>query len=85
MTSLTIRNIDPSVKDRLRLVAAANGRSMEEEVRQLLKNFVLREKSGAGIGSRIHRRFAAAGGVDLPEVPRSYPRDSEMTQRGKTQ
>src|SRR6266540_2264820 len=36
MGSLTVRNIDEAVKKRLRLRAAANGRSMEEEVRLLL-------------------------------------------------
>jgi phosphopantothenoylcysteine decarboxylase/phosphopantothenate--cysteine ligase len=36
MGSLTVRNIREDVKKRLRLRAAANGRSMEEEVRVLL-------------------------------------------------
>src|ERR1700742_3408056 len=36
MGSLTVRNLPESVKKTLRLRAAANGRSMEEEVRRLL-------------------------------------------------
>jgi phosphopantothenoylcysteine decarboxylase/phosphopantothenate--cysteine ligase len=36
MGSLTVRNIDEAVKKRLRLRAAANGHSMEEEIRLLL-------------------------------------------------
>jgi phosphopantothenoylcysteine decarboxylase/phosphopantothenate--cysteine ligase len=36
MGSLTVRNIGEDVKKRLRLRAAANGRSMEEEIRLLL-------------------------------------------------
>ena len=36
MTSLTVRNLPDDVKKRLRQRAAANGRSMEEEVRLLL-------------------------------------------------
>ena len=36
MGSLTVRNLGEDVKKRLRLRAAANGRSMEEEVRLLL-------------------------------------------------
>jgi phosphopantothenoylcysteine decarboxylase/phosphopantothenate--cysteine ligase len=36
MASITIRNLDDSIKDRLRLRAAAHGRSMEEEVRIIL-------------------------------------------------
>jgi phosphopantothenoylcysteine decarboxylase/phosphopantothenate--cysteine ligase len=36
MASLTVRNIPEAVKQRLRLRAARNGRSMEEEIRHLL-------------------------------------------------
>jgi len=36
MGSLTVRNLSEDVKQRLRQRAAANGRSMEEEVRLLL-------------------------------------------------
>jgi phosphopantothenoylcysteine decarboxylase / phosphopantothenate---cysteine ligase len=36
MSSLTVRNLSEDVKKRLRLRAAANGRSMEEEIRLLL-------------------------------------------------
>ncbi|MBA3903682.1 MAG: plasmid stabilization protein [Rhodocyclaceae bacterium] len=74
MASLTIRNIDDSLKRGLRLSAARHGRSMEEEARQLLRQSLLREKSSIGLGTRISQRFAAEGGVDLPEAPRSIPR-----------
>ncbi|MDI3469442.1 MAG: phosphopantothenoylcysteine decarboxylase / phosphopantothenate---cysteine ligase [Pseudolabrys sp.] len=37
MASLTVRQIDESVKKRLRLRAARNGRSMEDEIRVLLR------------------------------------------------
>ncbi|RJR32475.1 MAG: plasmid stabilization protein [Desulfobacteraceae bacterium] len=74
MASLTLRNIDESLKASLRMSAAENGRSMEEEARQILKQFLLRKRSSAGIGSRVSRRFAAAGGVELPAVRRSDPR-----------
>lgn len=74
MAGLTIRNIDESLKARLRLSAAENGRSMEEEVRQILKQFLLQKRCGEGIGSRIAKRFGPIGGVDLPKVPRSVPR-----------
>ena len=36
MASITVRNLDPAVKEALRLRAAANGRSMEEEARTYL-------------------------------------------------
>ena len=37
MASITIRNLDDDVKLRLRTRAAGNGRSMEEEVRLILR------------------------------------------------
>ena len=74
MASLTLRNVDESLKASLRMRAAENGRSMEEEARQILKQFLLQKRSSAGIGSRISRRFALIGGVDLPDVHRSGPR-----------
>lgn len=74
LASLTLRNIDESLKASLRMRAAENGRSMEEEVRQILKQFLLQKRCSAGIGSRISRRFAAIGGVDLPHPHRSVPR-----------
>ena len=36
MASITIRNLDDEVKTRLRMRAAGNGRSMEEEARLIL-------------------------------------------------
>ncbi len=74
MGSLTIRNIDDSLKASLRMRAATNSRSMEEEARQILRQSLLREKSTVGIGTRISQRFAAVGGVNLPEAVRSEPR-----------
>ncbi len=38
MASLTIRRLDDALKQRLRLRAANNGRSVEEEIRQILKS-----------------------------------------------
>ena len=37
MASITIRNLDDDVKSRLRVRAAGNDRSMEEEVRLILR------------------------------------------------
>ena len=77
MASLTIRNIDESIKNNLRIRAAEHGRSMEEEARQILMHHVLSAQSAQGIGSRVSRRFAAVGGIDLPELSRSTPRQFE--------
>ena len=71
MATLTIRNLDDAVRDRLRRRAAEHGHSMEEEVRQILRQVVEPTKPAAtteGLGSRIHNHFARLGGVEL-ELP----------------
>lgn len=68
MASITIRNLDDDLKAQLRVVAASHGRSMEEEARVIIRQALSRMSSKGGLGSRIHNRFAAAGGVDL-ELP----------------
>ena len=50
MASLTIRKLDEAIKSYLRLRSAKNGRSVEEEVRVILRR-VLRGQPGA----RRHR------------------------------
>jgi antitoxin FitA len=65
MTTLTIRNIEPLVKDRLRVCAALNHRSMEEEVRSILRQLMLKPAPSLGLGSRLQARFASLGGVEL--------------------
>ena len=40
MASLTIRNLEDDLKLRLRIRAAQHGRSMEEEVRDILRQVV---------------------------------------------
>lgn len=76
MATLTIRNIDDELKARLRIEAAQHGRSMEEEVRDILRRALSKRTGSGGLGSRFHQRFAtlADPGFDLPtrvEQPRS--------------
>jgi plasmid stability protein len=72
MASLTIRNLADHIKAGLRLRAASHGWSMEEEARQILKQAVQARATETGLGSLIHRRFAAIGGADLPH-PERHP------------
>jgi plasmid stability protein len=65
MGSITIRNLDDRLKRRLRVRAAEHGRSMEEEVREILRQAVGGGTSPADLGQAIHARFAAIGGVEL--------------------
>jgi plasmid stability protein len=72
MASLTLRNIDESIKVKLRIVAAANNRSMEEEARQIPRKYLLEERCTKGIGTRIAKRFSELGGIELHLPQRSY-------------
>ena len=65
MASITVRNLDEPLKKRLRLRAARNGHSMEEEVRVILKTTLGDPTPTADLGEAIHRRFAKFGGVEL--------------------
>jgi plasmid stability protein len=63
MAQLVVRNIENEVKARIRKRAARQGRSMEEEVRDILRNAVKEGDSERrkGIGSRIAEAFAGIG------------------------
>jgi plasmid stability protein len=71
MASITIRNLDESVKRRLKVRAAENGRSMEEEARQILSEGVLVNKKEPNLLEAIRAIVEPAGGIELPEYPRS--------------
>ena len=74
MATLTIRNLDETVKRRLQVRAALNGRSMEAEVRETLSELVSDGSAAPrqGLGTAIHKRFAALGGVELVIPPRQF-------------
>ena len=59
MASITIRNLDDDVKTRLRIRASANGRSMEEEARLILREAVGRRAGPKNLAKAIRARFAA--------------------------
>ena len=65
MASITIRNLDEDVKTRLRVRASANGRSMEEEARLILREAVERKTVTKNLANAIRARFAPLGGVEL--------------------
>jgi plasmid stability protein len=72
MSSITIRDLDPALKTRLRVRAARAGRSMEEEVRVILRAALAERGSERGFGSAVHELFAVVGGVELT-LPRREP------------
>ena len=68
MASITIRNLDDDVKSRLRVRAAGNGRSMEEEARLILRDAVERRPSSENLATIIRAHFGPSKGVEL-ELP----------------
>ncbi len=76
LASITIRNLDDDVKTGLRIRAAGNGRSMEEEVRLILREAVGGDAVPAkGLGSAIHELFKPFGGIELELPPRGPMRE----------
>ena len=66
MASITIRNLGEELKSRLRVRAAHRRRSMEDEVRHILKAALSEEPAETtNLGEAIQRRFRALGGVNL--------------------
>ena len=74
MAQLVVRNLEESVKARLKRRARRNGRSMEEEVRDILRNAAnQKEKPKGGLGTEIAALFRGKGlDFDIPEL-RGYP------------
>jgi phosphopantothenoylcysteine decarboxylase/phosphopantothenate--cysteine ligase len=73
MASLTIRKLDDAIRDALRLRAARNGRSVEDEVRVILREASQNSPSLAAPASRAaapDRSGQATGGAyaDLPRI-----------------
>ena len=78
MATLTIRDLDESLKRRLRIRAAGQNRSMEEEARQILRAALADapQEDGAAFVASIRKRFAGLGDVQLPIEPREPTRPS---------
>jgi plasmid stability protein len=81
MAAITIRNLDESIKVRLRIRAASHDRSMEEEARAILRDALQLGAAGHRLGTLIHKRFMAAGGAEL-RVPerKQRPRKANIRQ-----
>ena len=71
VASITIRNLDEDLKQRLRIRAAENGTSMEQEARDILRiTLYARRPETRNLAEVIRSRFASFGGVDLKIPPR---------------
>ena len=69
MAQLVVRNLEDDVKARLQERARRHRRSLEAEVRDILRNAAnAEEKSEFGLGSEIAARFRGRGlKEDIPE------------------
>ncbi|MCQ3802900.1 MAG: plasmid stabilization protein [bacterium] len=76
MASITVRNLDEDLKRRLRIRAAENDRSMEQEAREILKAALYQQPlTGEGLVSSISWSFEPLGGVELELPPRDPTRE----------
>lgn len=73
MASITIRNLDDDLKERLRVRAAQNGHSMEEEVRHILRQ-VVGGTTGPQLLHLSRALFGPEHGVELALPSRSADR-----------
>jgi plasmid stability protein len=73
MAQLVVRNIEDSVKTKLQRRAKRHGRSMEEEVREILRDATKQEASSRrkGLGTEIAELFRGIGlrpGEEIQEL-----------------
>ena len=61
MAQFVVRNLEGSVKSRLQRQAKRHGRSMEEEVRDILRNALRDDDAPCNPGSDIARLFTDIG------------------------
>ncbi|HEX8814342.1 MAG TPA: Arc family DNA-binding protein [Terriglobales bacterium] len=71
MAQFVVRNLENLVKSRLQRRARRNGRSMEEEVRNILREAVSRDQEAPnlGLGTELAALFKGIGlKRDIPEL-----------------
>jgi len=72
MASITIRNLDDDINQRLRVRAAEHGRSMEEEAREILRRVMMEAPPARNLAAAIRARLTPSDRVDL-ELPAREP------------
>jgi plasmid stability protein len=79
MASMTIRDLDDRLKRRLRIQAARNNRSMEEEARAILRAALSADVGSAkSLYKSIRARIEPLGGIDLAIAPREPIREIKI-------
>jgi antitoxin FitA len=76
MATIIIRNLGEDTKRKLKIRAAMNGRSMEQEAREILKSGLAQtSKKRPNLAESIRAIFGPLGGVELERLPREPIRD----------
>ena len=77
MATITVRNLDAELQQRLRLRAAQHGRSIEEEVHDILRATLGQEETTPvkNLGTALHELFKPFGGGELDIPPREPMRE----------
>lgn len=73
MAAISVRDLDDGVRERLRIRAAQNGRSMEAEIREILTAAVTPAGNREDLFTALLARFSDLGGVDLVLPARTEP------------
>ena len=77
MASITIRNLEDAVKQRLRVRAAEHGHSMEEEARNILRKVIGEVSPSRNLAAAIRARVASADRADLDRPTREQMREPQ--------
>ncbi|MDF1487873.1 FitA-like ribbon-helix-helix domain-containing protein [Tessaracoccus caeni] len=80
METMTIQDLAPSVRERIRQRALRHGHSMEAEVREILTQAVATDGEPEGLAQAVKRAFAGVAAHDIPDFTtnRSTPRDISL-------
>jgi plasmid stability protein len=74
MAQVIVRKLDDAVKRKLQRRAARHGRSMEEEIRDILRDAVKdEERTRKGLGTEIAELFRGIGLEEPIRELRGYP------------
>jgi len=84
MASITIRNLEQDTKRKLKIRAATNGRSTEQEAREILKSALAQtSRKHSNLAERIRAIFGPLGGVELERLAREPVRDPDWLSEGE--
>jgi plasmid stability protein len=72
MASITVRNLEPELKEGLRVRAARHGRSMEDEARRILRDAIAEPEAEGHLVDVFAELFGPEHGVEL-DLPGREP------------